>query len=138
MLRHVLRCDCGTALHVGAGQAGLSVPCYSCGRRVPVPPLSSLRRLPAVKGVEQPQRPAQNPFQFGIRHLLVLTLCWAIVLAAGRCIGFHSLAVMIGEVFCSTLGFLGVIWLILSLRRGLRRYWDFVDQVRDARDHQSH
>ena len=130
--RYTLRCECGSLLNVDAGKAGLVVPCPSCGHQVLVPSLSSLRKLPAIESPGPPQRVANRPFQYQLRHMLVLMLCWAVVLAIGRYVGFVELTWLIVSFLIAVTLILGVASLMRFLRKGTYRFWDFWEQHRSG------
>lgn len=46
MTLHILTCECGRSVPVGAGQAGSEMPCPGCGKRLQIPKLRDLQALP--------------------------------------------------------------------------------------------
>ncbi len=46
MSKYLLPCDCGAILPVSLSQAGMSIPCPSCGKPVDVPTVRHLTALP--------------------------------------------------------------------------------------------
>src|SRR5215469_10766791 len=100
---HLIRCDCGDELRVGAGQAGATVRCRRCGAGIRLPKLSCLRELPIVAGLVQ----ERSPWQFSLGALFVFVIFAALFTVFGSAVGFHWLFLAIPV--CVVFGVLGAI-----------------------------
>jgi hypothetical protein len=137
IVAYTLRCHCGCPIHVEAGQAGLLVPCPSCQRQISVPPLTEVRQLPSAESPATPRRGAARRFQYGLRHLLLLMVFWAVFLAFGSYIGFEVWAGLVFSVLLAVALILGVGSWGRLLRKGMCAFWDFLEEHRHDEDKKS-
>ena len=132
IVRYVVRCDCGSVVHVRARQAGLVVQCPSCQQDISIPSVSSLRKLPALECHEPRQRVANQPFQYRLRDLLVLTFCWAVILAWGSYVGFSVLLWAFVSFLMAAALAVSVRSSIRFFRKAMCTFWDVVQRHRQS------
>lgn len=128
--RYTLRCECGYAIHVEAGRAGLRLPRPSCQRQISLPPLKELRVLPFVECPAPPRRGTARRFQYRLSDLLLLMVFWAVFLAFGSYIGFELWAGLVFSVLLAAALIFGVGSCARLLRKGMCAFWDFLEEHR--------
>ena len=83
MLNYLVPCECGGVIAAEPAQAGMLLPCLSCGRERIVPPLTTLRRL-SSKHTDPERMENHEPFQYRLGHLCTLILLLALLFAITR------------------------------------------------------
>jgi hypothetical protein len=131
---YTLRCECGHAVYVEAGKAGLPVRCPFCRRRISVPPLTELRESASIESPAPPRRRAAGRFQYRLSDLLALTFWCAIFLAIGSRVERELWARLLLFLLISLLVvaplIVGAASLLRLLRKGMCAFWDFLEEDR--------